>query len=297
MTVVRLHLPLLLISACAGCARQNTVAETPWSPAAVDDLGSIVAQVGTVPVRAREVEAEMVRSGTTPRQALDNLISLHLLAETARPQQGFSPQWMSDVELKSALAERLIDREVAPKLVRESVPDAELKGIYQKAIKAFVHPRLVDIAVLAVYTGPLMKKEPRLKRAETARALAAYLATRTIRGPEDFEAIAKDPAWQDRKVSFGRFLQGDDEPFSAEMGTAVAKLRAPGDTTRLVEDETGFYWATYAGEKPPENITFAEAKPSLLQRYYERWRKLQLEKLVRQLGEGHRIEAHPQLLQ
>jgi hypothetical protein len=239
----------------------------------------------------------MVRSGGTARQALDALISLHLLAEAARRQQGFSPAWRSDPELKSALAERLMEREIEPKLVRESVPEAELNALYQKAIKAFVHPRLVDIAVLAVYTGALMKKEPRLKRAETARALADYLATRSISGPEDFEAIARDPVWQERKVTFRRTLQGPDEPFSEKVGSAVAKLKAPGDTTSLIEDESGFFFATYAGERPPENITFAEARPSLLQRYYERWRKTQLEHLIQKLGEGHRIEAHPQLLQ
>lgn len=239
----------------------------------------------------------MVRSGTTARQALDALISLHLMAETARDKEGFSPQWMSDPTLKSALAERLIDREIAPKLLRESVPDAELNAIYQRAIRAFVHPRLVDIAMLVVFTGANMKKEPRLQRGQTARALAEAVATRTISGPEDFEAIAKDPAWQGRNVSYRRTLQGDDEPFSSKVGREVAKLKAPGDTTGLIEDEDGFYLATYAGEKPPENQSFAQAKPYLLQQYYERWRRLQLEQLTKKLGEGHRIEAHPQLVQ
>lgn len=231
------------------------------------------------------------------RQALDALLSLHLLAELARRQQVFSPQWLSDTELKSALAERLIDREIAPKLLRESVPDAELKAIYQNAIRAFVHPRLVDIAVLAVYTGEKMKKEPRLKRQEAARALANYLSSKTISGPEDFETIAKDPEWRERHVTYRRALQGDDEPFSKKVGSAVAKLKAPGDTTGLVEDESGFFFATYAGERPPQNISFAEARPSLLARYYDRWRKMRLEQLMEKLREGHRVEAHPQLLQ
>jgi hypothetical protein len=291
---VKWILSLLLL---AGCARHNTTAENAWSPAPVDDLGPVAARVGTVPVRAREMEAEMVRSGSTARQALETLISMHLLAEKARGQLGFSPPWLSDLELKSALAERLIDREIAPKLLRESVPDAELNAIYQRAIKAFVHPRLVDIAVLAVFTGPAMKKEPRLQRTEAARALADYVATRTISGPQDFETIAQDPVWQEQNVTYRRTLQGDDEPFSREVGREVAKLKTAGDTTRLIEDENGFYLATYAGEKPPENVTFAQAKPSLLQRYYERWRKLQLEQLTKKMGEGHRIEAHPQLLQ
>jgi hypothetical protein len=222
---------------------------------------------------------------------------MHLLAETARRRQDFSPQWLSDTLLKSALAERLIDRDILPKLRPEEVPDAELKNIYQRAIKSFVHPRLVDVSVLAVFTGALMKKEPKLKRAEAAQALASYVASKTISGPEDFEAIAKAPEWQARKVSYRRLLQGEDEPLSRKVGAAVAKLKAPGDTTGLIEDEDGFFLATYAGERPPENVTFAEARPSLLQRYFERWRQMQLEQSIKKLGEGHRIEAHPQLLQ
>lgn len=239
----------------------------------------------------------MVRQGGTARQALDALVSLHLLAEAARRHEGFSPPWLTDAELKSALAERLIAREIAPKLTPESVPDSELRDVYQKVIKTFVHPRLVDIAVLVVFTGPLMKKEPRLKRRQAANALFDYLASKTISGPQDFETIARDPVWQEKKVTFRRVLQGDDEPFSVKVGSAVAKLKAPGDTTGLIEDETGFYIATYAGERPAKNVSFAEARSEVLQRTYERWRARQRERLITKLGEGHRIEAHPQLLQ
>ncbi len=263
----------------------------------MDDLGPVVAKVGDVPIHAREVEAERVRLGGTARQALDALISLHLLAEAARRHEDFSPPWLNDAELKSALAERLIARDITPKLTQDSVPDSELQALYQKAIKAFVHPRLVDIGVLAIFTGPAMKKEPRLKRREVAYALADHVASKTIAGPQDFEAIARDPAWHEKKVTFRRALQGDDAPFSMKVGSAVAKLKASGDTTSLIEDETGFYIATYAGERPPKNVSFAEARPELLQRFYERWRDLQRERLITKLGEGHRIEAHPQLLQ
>jgi hypothetical protein len=239
----------------------------------------------------------MARSKSTPREALSELISLHLLAERAHHEHEnpFRPNWL-DPELRSALAERLIEREVWPQVQQDSVPDQELRAIYQKAIDAFVHPRLVDAGFLVVYTGAPMKPGPRAEREATAKALAAMVASRIIRGPEDFEAIAKDPAWRGRLVTFRRTVQGPDQPFSAEVGAAVLKLKAPGDVTPLIQDPDGFFLATYAGEKPPVNQSFAEVRAELRQRYYERWRVQRIEQLTREMAKGHRVESHPQLL-
>jgi hypothetical protein len=287
--------PLILVLGTVGCARWGQPPEAPWVPEPAPDLGSVVARVGSVPIYAREVAAEMARSTSTPRNALDELISLHLLAEKAHRANPFRPDWV-DRELRSALAERLIERDILPQVQRDSVPDQELRGIYQNAIDTFVHPRLVDAGFLIVYTGARMKPGPRADRAEAARALAAHVASLRIRGHEDFEAIAKDPAWQARKVTYRRVTQGPDRPFSPEVGAEVLKLKAPGDTTPLIKDVDGFFFATYVGEKPPVNTSFAEVREELRQRYYDRWRAQRLEELTRKLAEGHRVESHPQLL-
>jgi hypothetical protein len=230
-----------------------------------------------------------------PREALSELISLHLLAERAHRENPFRPDWF-DPELRSALAERLIEREVWPMVQQDSVPDQELRAIYQRAIDAFVHPRLVEAGFLVVFTGASMSPGSRAEREATAKALAAIVASRIIHGPEDFEAIANDPAWRDRHVTFRRTIQGPDQPFSGEVGAEVLKLKAPGDTTPLIQDTDGFFLATYAGEKPPVNQSFAEVRAQLRQRYYERWRVQRIEQLSREMAKGHRVEIHPQRL-
>lgn len=285
---------LILVFGSVGC-RCGQPPEAVWVPNTAPDLGTVVAHVGSVPIYAREVEAQMARSKSTPREALDEMISLHLLAEKAHREHPFRPDWF-DPELRSALAERLIDRDVWPLIQRNSVPDEELRAIYEGAISTFVHPRLVDAGFLIVFTGPRMKPAVRVQRGETAKALAAHVALRRIQGPDDFEAIAKDPAWQARNVTYRRLLQGPDQPFSRKVGAEVVKLRAPGENTPSIEDTDGFFIATYAGERPPENTSFAEVRDDLRQRYYEHWRAQRLEQLVRKLAEGHRVESHPQLL-
>ena len=286
---------MILLLGGVGCARGGPPSETPWVPEAAPDLGAIVARVGSVPIYAREVEAETARSRGTPREAMDELILLHLLAEKAHRKNPFRPDWF-EPELRSALAERLIERDLWPQIQRDSVPDQELRAIYQNAIISFVHPRLVDAGFLIVFTGPYMKREPRAERTQTAKALAATVASRRIAGPDDFAAIAKDPAWAARSVTYRRLLQSPDQPLSRKVGAEVVKLKAPGDTTPLIEDADGFFLATYAGERPAENISFAEVRDELRQRYYERWREQRLEQLVRKLAEGHRVESHPQLI-
>jgi hypothetical protein len=287
--------PLILVLSSVGCTGRGQPPETPWVPGPAPDLGSVVARVGLVPIYAREVEAQGARFKSTPRQALSELISLHLLAERAHHEYPFRPDWF-DLELRSALAERLIERDLWPQVQRDSVPDQELRAIYQSAIDVFVHPRLVEAGFLIVYTGAPMKPGPRAEREATAKALAAMVASRIIHGPEDFEAIANDSAWNGRHVTFRRTVQGPDQPFSAEVGAAVLKLKAPGDVTPLIQDPDGFFLATYAGEKPSVNQSFAEVRTELRQRYYERWRMQRIEQLTREMAKGHQVETHPQLL-
>jgi hypothetical protein len=255
----------------------------------------VVARVGSVPIYAREVEAQVARNQSTPHAALYELISLHLLAERAHRENHFRPDWF-DPELRSALAERLIERDVWPQIQLDGVPDQELRAIYQGAINAFVHPRLVEAGFLVLFTGPGMKPGPLAERESAAKALAATVALRRIAGPDDFEAIANDPSWKSRHVTFRRTVQGPDQPFSRKVGAEVLKLKALGDTTPLMQDADGFFLATYAGEKPPVNKSFAEVRAELRQRYYDRWRAQRLEQLARKLAEGHRVESHPQLL-
>jgi hypothetical protein len=287
--------PLILLLGSVGCAQRGAPAESAWVPTPAPDLGTVVAQVGSVPIYSSEVAAEALRSNCTAREALSALISLHVLAEQAHQTERFLPDW-SDPELRSALAQRLLDRDILPKLRRESVPEQEVQALYQRGINAFVHPRLVEVGLLAIFTGPMMKEGPRAERTKTAKALAAYVATRRTQSPEDFEAIAKEPRWQDRYVTFGKTVPWPDPAFSRKLKDEVLKLKAPGDTTALIEDETGFYLATYAGETPAKNIPYAEVREKLLQGYFERWHAQRLGQIVHKLSEGHRVESHPQLL-
>jgi hypothetical protein len=264
----------------AGCRGEPRVAAP--APSVAHEFGPVVARVGEDAIYAAEVKAQAERDGTSARQAVDDLIRFHLLAQRAR---GAVPT--PDGVQKSASVQRLVERELEPQLTPEAIPESELRALYQRGFSRYVHGRLVEVAVLAVFTGARMKPEPRARARATALALAEHVAARPIRTAQDFETVANDPAWRGRKVQFQQTLQADEQPFPRAVGASVAKLRAPGDTTPLIEDETGYYIARYVSEKPPRNTSFAEAAPELRTLYHPHWRQRRFAEFAASLEVKH----------
>jgi hypothetical protein len=267
------------------------MAEADWLPAPAPDLGAVVARVGQVPIYAVQVLAEAKHGGKPPRQALEDLIAANLLAERAQ-KDGVSPPRPAETEVESAMVQRLLERELEPALRDEAMPDSVLRPIYERAKKVFVHPRRVEIGMLAVYTGARMDEARRSQRQKAANELVAWLKGHPPATLEEFAAIAAAPEWSGRGVIYDRFLQTAEEPIGGEVGAAMAKLRTPGESTALLTDEGGFYVARYISEQPPETITFEQARAKLHAGYLETWRQQQFMEFTGRLMQGHRIEAH-----
>ena len=283
--------PLLVVFSLASCSSPKEVAEHEWTPVPSHDLGEVVARVGHVPIFAKQVEAEAKKTGKAVRVALDDLIAFNLIAEHAR-WKGYTLASSWDPDVKSALVQRMLEKELEPNIRPESTPDSALRPSYDSARDTFVHSRLVEIGLLAVYTGAPMPKEDREAREQTGKELSAYLRKHPAKTLEEFSAIARDPVWSERKVVFTRMLQGTDKPLSKVVGTEVGKLRSPGDTTPLITYEDGSFIARYIGERPPEKITFEQARGKLLAGFYERWRHQQFLEFTAKLARLHRVEPH-----
>lgn len=285
---MKLRALALLLLALPSCSSPKRVAETDWVPVPSPDLGPIVARVGQVPLYAKQVLAVAKQTGETEREALDDLVALYLLAERAR-QAGQSPAGSTDTEVESALVQRLLERELEPRLRPEDVPDSVLRPLYDRALDGFVHPRLVEAGILAVYTGALMKDERLQQRAQTAKELAAFVHEHPARSLDEFSAVASDPAWSVRGVVFGRFIQGPDRPLSRAIGAEVVKLRSVGETTPLLSDEDGYFIARYIDERPPENVTFEQARGKLVAAIYDRWRQQEFLAFTSKLMQAHQV--------
>ncbi len=261
-----------------------------WVAEVVPDLGEVVARVGSNPIFAEEVRAQAQRTGKPARDALQDLVSFHLLAERAR-ERGVASAEVP----RGLLVERFVVREFEPTVELGDLQDVELRAIYQKFKTRYVHPRVVRVALLSVYVRRGKPREVALARArDTARDLFKYVGTRSDRTPDDFGKIAQEPEWSARHVAFVRIWQGPDSssgPLDAPQGAAIARLRKPGDTTGLMEAEGAYHIARYIEEMAAENVPFEQARAELFQEYYPRWRRDRFERFAGRLAEEHRIEV------
>lgn len=279
----------------AGCEAKDKAAQgpepatsRPLRPAA--QLGDEVARVGDQPIFAAEVAAQAAREGVAPRAALESLIAFNLLAARAEAVALKTGPAQVDPDQRRLLVERFLEEEFEPLIRPENLPDDELKKIYKQNEFRFVHPRLVEVALLSVYTGPLMKPEPRARAEKTAHELFAYVSKRPIRTVEDMKEIARDPAWKERKVAFWQFLQGPDRPhgpFGKNVASAIHKLQAPGETSPLIIDDSGYHIARYVDEKAPRNDPFEKVRDELKESYLPHWRKRRFTEWTNQLGAKH----------
>ncbi len=275
----------------ASCSSAEQVAEHEWIPVPSADLGPALARVGQVPIFAKQVTAEAKKTGKSARMALDDLIDANLLAEAARAK-GYTPASSGDPDVQSALVQRMVEKELEPHIRPEDTPDSALRPLYDRVRDQFVHPRLVEIGLLAVYTGPTMRKTAREEREQTGKDLALYLRKHPAKTLEEFAAVARDTAWSARKVVYTRMLQGLDKPLAADVGTEIAKLHTPGDTTPLITDQDGSFIARYIGERAPANVTFEQARAKLLAGYYDHWRHQKFIEFTTRLMKHHQVKAH-----
>ncbi len=288
---VRVRCVVAMVVALSSCTRGASPSLAPATRAATA-ADPALARVGDVAILRSDVATQMRATGQNERAALDDLIHFELLARAAA--QSVSP---ADHDVRAAteamLVQRYIETDLEPHLGKADIPDDVLRGVYDRALKIFVHPRLVDVATLSVYTGARMKPEPRARATAAAHALDELLRRSPRHTVDEFESIARDPAWKERKVQYSRTWQAIDDPFPAEFGREAQRLARPGDVTPMVAAQTGFHVALYLGERPSENVTFAEARDRLRDEIYERWRTGRFLEFTQAAAGAHTIEAYP----
>lgn len=259
------------------------------------DLGEVVARVAGVPIFAAEVAAQAAQTGKDPRRALDDLIAFHVLAEHARSSQVWPPRMSQVDELhEQILVQRMLERELEPGIRGpENITDAELRVLYDRAVVAFVHPRMVEVATLEVVVGRKANAAARAIARQTILALKQALVGRRDLTVEDFQQLGRDSVWQARGVQSFRFLQGPSAPHSATFGAAVARLATAGETVGPIEDDYGVYLARYVADRPAKHQSFEEARAELRSGYYSRWRQGKFLEFAEQAASGHEVEIRP----
>jgi hypothetical protein len=282
------------LAACAATPRDATQAPRLPPDGVGDGDHRVLARVAGQPILAGEVTRAARLAGTDVRAALEDRIRFEVLARAAEAA-GVSPGPEDREILRQAQVERLVADLIEPRLAAGAIPESEVRAFYDRVHKRFVHGRLVQVAVLCIFTGARMKPEPRARAARHAESLRAYLGSHPGLSDQAFLALGSDPAWTEQKVSFSATTvwQDEEEPFPPVVGRAVSRLAHRGETTDVVGDETGFYAARYLAERPPENVSFAAARPILAAEMWDPWRRQKFLTLTLDFAGAHTVEAFP----
>lgn len=276
-----------------GCGKAEVRQEVPWVPEVRPELGAVVARVQGTPIFAAEVAAQAAKTRKSARQALDDLVAFHVLAERVRDEWPPRDE-KAQVLRREVMVQRFIEREFEARARPEDMPDTEVRQIYESARHSFVHGRLVEIAVVQITLGKNPSAERRAKARETGAALEAEVKKRKARTTDDFQSIATSEPWMGQRVRSYHFRQDVDNhsPYSSVFSAAVARLKKPGDVTPLITDDLGLYIASYIAEIPPRNVPFEQVRQELRDAHYPRWRKSQFEALHRALAAQHVVELN-----
>lgn len=267
-----------------------------WIPDDAPDLGAVVARVASVPIFASQIAAQAAKSKVSPREALDELVRFHLLAEKARATG--VPFGNPGADLRSVRVQRYIEREIEPKMTMDQIPSDILRPAYDAALDHFVHPRLVNIEIVALFTGTRATTERKAAARQTALDLEKYVRAHPNQNTLDLKALVASATWANRGITLTTTSQGINKPYIAKVGTAVQKLKRKGEWTPLIDDggDTGYYIARYIDEIPAKNVSFSQALPDLRVRYFEQWKPVRFTELVRELGKGRKVEVDPTAL-
>ena len=251
----------------------------------------VVAKVNGWPIYQSDVKRQAEAERVSRREALDTLINIELLANLAASRPWSAGGSQAQDGFRQSLAQTFVTKEIEPSLDVDDIPESLLKQAYERTITAYVHPRLVQVAILQFNLPIKSKPERRAEARAWAQELAAWIARPQNRSFEAWQRLSHESLWQQRQVNFGTSLVPEGEAFSEEFNRAIHRMKNPGEVTVMVEDPTGFHAALYLGERAARNLAFEEAKGTIRKAIYDPWRRRRFLELTDELARKASVQV------
>src|SRR6267154_2592025 len=185
--------------------------------------GPAVARVGDEVITADEVRQRLnetspflrARYSTIERKKefLENMVRNELLAQEAI-RQGFDKSPAVREQMKRAMIQELIKRQLDAKLSGSDIPDEELKKFYDAHIDEFVKPERAR--VLHIFL-PAKDAKERAEARKHAQALLKDIDAREKKGPVDTQTGVELVKLQVKTVAMNRGFDESKEPIRQRM--------------------------------------------------------------------------------
>lgn len=253
----------------------------------------VIATVNGSPLLASDLVLQR-RAGQTPGQALRELIQAELLVQEAA-RRGLDRHPRVLAAQRRAMAELLVRRSFRDELGPAQIPRRLVEQAYQKNLRRFRHPELVDVShILASATkkDPPAVHQAARRLAERARALAI---ARPLT-PEAFLAIEKQLAPQAGAVRLrAETLTTPLRGYTvAPFADAAFALTRPGAVSPVVATSFGYHVIYLRQRIPASNVTLEQAEPEIRQRILEEARTTLLGEFIAKLEKEHRVRLMPE---
>jgi len=275
------------LAAVAGCKRDSK-------------HGPVVAKVGNDSITAEDFKKRLdetspflrARYNTIERKKefLESLIRNELLAQEAE-RQGLDKSPAVREQMKRAMIQELIKKQLDEKLSGNDIPDSELKGFYDSHLEDFVKPERARIYHILVAAKDGNKAQAK-KKAET---LLKDINERTKKGEVNaFQAVAIKESQDPTSAPMGgdlRFVSKDEltKSYSAELANAAFDLKNPGDVAGPIETPAGFELVKMQVKTPSVNRSFEESKEGIRSRMARERRSKDYDDFVKKLRDSGNV--------
>jgi peptidyl-prolyl cis-trans isomerase C len=270
--------------------------------------GPVIATVGNETITADEMKKRLdetspflrARYTTLERKKefLDNLIRNELLAQEAE-RQGLDKSPAVRDQMKRAMIQELIKKQLDERLSGADIQDADLKKFYDAHIDDFVKPERARVFHIF-----LAGKEGKEKAAAKTKAAAMLkdIDAREKKGEANaFQVTAIKESKDPQTAPMGgdlRFLSKDEltKQYGPELANAAFDLKNPGDKSGVVETPNGVELIKLQVKTVALNRTFDEAKESIRGRMARERRSREYDEWVKKLREQAKITVNDEEL-
>jgi peptidyl-prolyl cis-trans isomerase C len=264
--------------------------------------GPVVAKVGNDSITADEFKKRLdetspflrARYNTIERKKefLESLIRNELLAQEAE-RQGLDKSPAVREQVKRAMIQELIKKQLDEKLSGSDIPDSELKGFYDSHVEDFLKPERARIYhILLAAKDPKDKAQAKKK----ADALLKDINERTRKGEVNaFQAVAQKESQDPTSAQMGgdlRFVSKDEltKAYSAELANAAFDLKNPGDVAGPIETPAGVELVKMQIKTPSVNRSFEESKEGIRGRMARERRSKDYDDFIKKLRDNGKVD-------
>jgi peptidyl-prolyl cis-trans isomerase C len=263
--------------------------------------GPVVARVGDEVITADELKHRLdetspflrARYNTLDRKKefLENLIRNELLAQEAK-REGFDKSPAVKEQMKRAMIQELIKKQLDEKLNGADIPDADLKKFYDTHIEDFVKAERARVFHILLTAGNAKEKAEARKKAVV---LLKEIDAREKKGEVNaFQIVATKESKDQLSAPMGgdlRFLSRDElaKAYNPELANAAFEIKNPGDKAGPVETPAGIELLKLNVKTVALNRTFEESKEAIRGRMARERRSRDYDEWMKKLRDGAKV--------